>query len=213
MKKAILLLLVSVLLMQCSEEINNNDNILQIEGTHLKIDEIKNYLPKEYFSELKLVYIDENGNEKVLNIQSVESIDERELKGMKYTSGSFKVTLYDEGDLYFQIVLHGSANYSNDGKSINKGLSAWLMPFNESGTTWARLRFEDGKPSFLWGDDFREEIVLFSKVFNDVLVTIGKNNLQEQYEKYSELILNSEVGIVAFRDEHNELWVFDRFEE
>ena len=37
--------------------------------------------------------------------------------------------------------------------------------------------------------------------------------MQIPYESYSELDINGEFGVVAFRDENNELWTFDKFTE
>ena len=45
-----------------------------------------------------------------------------------------------------------------------------------------------------------------------IFITIGKKGF-EPHDAYSELDINSEFGVVAFRDENNDLWVLDRFED
>jgi hypothetical protein len=87
------------------------------------------------------------------------------------------------------------------------------MPFNENGTTTNGLIFENDNHNNTFGNEFVESYSPFEKVFLDTYIAIGKNNSQIQHSAYSELNINSEYGVVAFRDANNDLWVLDRIEE
>ena len=54
----------SVLFFTC----NSEDEKVNANGQHLKIDEVKNYLPQAYFQETSLIYVNNTGLEKELNI-------------------------------------------------------------------------------------------------------------------------------------------------
>ncbi len=208
MKNVIYLILV-MLIISCSNESNDIGKLSTL-SQHLKIDEVKDYLPNSYFEEVAIVYKNNIGEELTLNVSSNESITEATFEDIKYRSDHFEVTLYDPENTSFQIVLTGSANHTSAGVSVFLG--GILMPFNDSGTTWSTVRFNNGEPIIVLGDDFNETIVLNDREFKDVYVAIGKQGF-EQFEAYSELDINSKEGVVAFRDDMNELWVYDRIEK
>lgn len=185
-----------------------------IEGSHIDIAEVKNYLPQAYFQSAKLIYKNAEGQEVRLNSIPTEGTSQRILDGFNYTSEGFDIQLYTDVGVepVIKIVVAGGAAYLNDGRTISKTLDAILMPANTAGNTWAIVEFKDGKPAVTVFDDFREEVSLLDKSFKDVFMTRGMNG-NVIIDAYSELDVNSEVGIVAFRDLANELWVFDRFED
>jgi len=202
--------LISVLLVLACSENENDLAVTTVEGHYLNVDLVKDYLPDFYFNEAVIVYKNSTGEEWTLNTTSNESVREKTYEGAMYKAGNFEVNLFDPDNLNFHIVLTGSAQYSSAGIGLNLG--GILMPFNASGTTWNSVRFVNGEPVVGLGDDFNESITLYGRTFQDVFVRIGKDGF-EQHEAYSELDLNSKEGVVAFRDENNELWVFDRVEE
>lgn len=191
----------------CSHE-NENENAQF--GQHLKIDEVKNYLPESYFQETALIYVNSAGMEKELHITAKEITVQRTHDNDNYTTDQFEITIFDPDNLSFQISLVGSTNRFSD-NIVATGLTGWLMPFHESGHTRIRVQFENNLPKVDIFNNFNETIFIIDKEFSDVYIAIGKNNLQEEYEVYSELNINSEYGVVAFKDENNELWRFDRF--
>ena len=209
MKNLIYISILAGLFFACNHEDENSNAQF---GQHLKIDEVKNYLPESYFQEAALIYVNSAGMEKELHITAVEDIVQRTHNNNNYTTDQFEITIYDPENLHFQINLIGSTNFASDDIVVTT-LSGWLMPFNQSGNTWIRIDFENNLPKVGLFDNFNETITLIDKEFNDVYIAIGKNNLQEQYEAYSELNINSEFGVVAFKDENNEIWRFDRFKQ
>ncbi len=207
--KNLLTLAFILTILGCSQE----DNLSNAEANnqHLKIDYIKNYLPSQYFNESTIVYKNSSGEELKMVSQPKESASDRTHSGINYTTDEFNITLYNEHNSNMTIVLSGNVNLSTQG-NIVATLSGVLMPFNTSGTTWSTIRFENSKPTINLGDDFRETYIVLNKEFSNTYVTIGQNG-SEQHSAYSELNMNSDHGVVAFRDENNDLWVFDRIEE
>ncbi len=189
---------------------NKEDNTASQVRQYLKIDEVKNYLPESYFQEATLIYVNSEGTEKELHIAAEEDKVQRTHNNINYTTDHFEITLFDPNNLNLQISLIGSTNIASDDIIVTT-LFAWLMPFNQSGHTQVQIYFDNNLPKVELFDSFNETITLIDKEFNDVYVVIGKNNLQEAYESYSELSINSEFGVVAFKDENNDLWRFDRF--
>ncbi len=214
MKNLLFVFLVFQIFISCKEDIIGVEQpILDIEGSYIRIDEVKDYLPDEYFNESRIIYVDSIGNERILNTNAGESVEQLKFKDMNYKSDKFVVSLYDELQLDFNITISGNAGYINDGLTISKGILFWLMPFNQRGSTLTFFNFKEGKPYLYPGRSFIDSIDLYSNTFYKVLKVIGKDNNQKRHPIYSELILNSDVGIVAFRDKNDDLWVFDRFIE
>ena len=180
--------------------------------SEISISEMVSYLPSHYKKEKSVYFVNDDQESKMLKISYLEGIENKTHNGNNYVAETFEATLYDPNNQWFSIQMKASANYSNSGNEIVKSISAILMPFNESGTTWASIKFENGVPKISLGDDFRESVLLNNKEYKDVFITIGKQG-DVQHEAYSELDINSEVGVVAFRDHNNDLWTFDRFEE
>ncbi|MEL6866721.1 MAG: hypothetical protein AAFP19_20010, partial [Bacteroidota bacterium] len=96
-----------------------------------------------------------------------------------------------------------------------------LLVYTETGSVFdnRRVKIQIGERRWEWlmginGEEithwnFRKTFEVLGRSFEDVIV---KKSTQFP-NAYSELDVNAAVGIVAFRDENNELWVFDRFVE
>lgn len=178
-----------------------------IEGTHLNIDVIKSYLPEALTSERSIRYISEAGETKELKAHYLEKETPRTLDGFSYSNDGFELTLYDESDPKFQAVLLGSANYNTTGDyALIKSLTVILMPANPTGGILDGIRFDDNGFKIMPYDDFHTTLVLNDKEFKDCFIM-----KDEHSSEYSEIYLNSEVGIVAFRGKDNVLFVFEEF--
>lgn len=205
-KYLFILIALTVTTFSCKKDYVSEDSFEE----NLKIDIVREFLPQSYFQKTILVYKNSAKEELKLVVNSKESSAERFFDQKKYTSEQFEITLYNPKNLLFQIILTGNTNYSNSGEIVTT-LGGILMPFNSSGSTWSTIRFDNNKPTVSFGDDFHEKILLLDNEFDDVYVTIGKDG-NTQHSAYSELDINSKNGVVAFRDENNELWVWDRIE-
>jgi hypothetical protein len=193
----------------CSDEVKNAGNGLStgIAGTHLKIDDIKAYLPSAFASEKKIVYTDAQNNKTTLYSSYEEHTVENQYQGQAYLSDKLEVSLYLPDDKEFLIEIVPSASYIENGDVV-RSLSTIFMPGNSSGSIIGSIRFDDnGAPISSLLDEFHEEINLNNKKFNDCFVF--RNTTATAY---SEIYINSDVGVAAFRDKENTLWVFERFE-
>lgn len=207
--KNISIILLVLALLSCENEM---EELIVSENEILSITAVKDYLPSSYFNQPNLIYINELGEEWKLSTNLNESITDRIHNQISYKTEQFRITLFDPENNFFQIVLVGSTNLSNSGNTILT-LSGTLMPFNPTGSTWATIRFENEQPIVSLGDNFKEEYWANGRQYKNTYINIGRNNEQDQHSAYSELNINSEQGVVAFRDENNDLWVFDRIEE
>lgn len=209
MRKNIIIAFIGVLfLTSCEKE---NSNKLPFSESHLEINAVKSFLPASYFQGAKFIFKDLSGNEKEIHSVSTETTRELTEGEFTYMADNFNVLLFDPADEIFKIVITGNANYSSNGSPV-RYLVAMLMPFNASGNTPGTIDFEEEGPIISQTVDFRSSIELNNKVYNNVFMNFGMNGL-DRYDSYSELDINSELGVVAFRDENNELWNLDRIED
>lgn len=200
-------ILVSCLQFGCNDSITPETPTNFIEGTHLDIEAVKAYIPEELKAQKECVYMDESGNIKSLKVRYREQVTPRVLAGQSYKSDELEITLYDESDPYFQIALLGVTNYNPSDYSVIVDLTVMLVPANPQGSILSGIRFDkDGKPIVTMFDDFHSTITLNGKSFNDCFLLTGTNP-----EAYSEIYINSEVGVVAFRDADNALFVFQEY--
>jgi len=179
-----------------------------IEGKHLEINGIKSYIPEEIKAQMKCRYSDQSGDTKELKVRYKDQVTPRILSGQSYTSDEIEITLYDESDPLFQIVIIGSANYDSD-YSILYQIAVLMMPANPSGEIFSWIRFDEfGQPIVTMFDDFHSTVTLNNKSFKDCFLMKGTNP-----DAYSEIYINSEIGVVGFRDAKNELFVFKEYIE
>ncbi len=204
----LLLFLITFFHYSCRDDVPPETPDDLIAGTHLDIDVVKAYIPEELKAQKECVYVDESGNMRTLKVSYREQITPRVLNGQAYESDELEVTLYDESDPLFQIVMVGSANYKQD-FSVAISLTVMLMPANPQGSILSAIRFdENGEPVVTVFDDFHTVITLGGKSFNDCFLLTGTNP-----DSYSEIYVNSEVGVVAFRDANNALFVFQEYRD
>jgi len=205
--KYILSIIIIASFISCNQDAAELTTINEV----LTVNALKEYLPAAYFNESNIVFKNEMGDEWKLSTNAKESISDRMHNQKPYKAEKFEITLFDPDNTYFQIILTGNTNYATSGNLV-LSLGGMLMPFNSSGTTWSTIRFLNNQPIVSLGDDFRDLYSVHGNEFKNTYLTIGKDG-NIQHSAYSELNMNSEQGVVAFRDENNELWVFERIEE
>jgi len=205
--KNILIALLFLTTVACSD----NENYLGTENFHISTDEIKNYLPSEYKTVTKTVFVNASGEQKTMISDYVATAQDRVKADTKYKTDDFEIEMFDTENHNLRILIMGSANLDSNGE-IRKLLSLTLMPLTPGVTTLEMISFKDNEPVIGLASSFTESKEYLGKSFKDVFVTIAQYNDVRQ-ETYSEMAFNSEFGIVAFRDEADELWVFEKFEK
>ena len=173
-----------------------------------RIDAVKNYLPNSYSEERDVVYVNSDGDEKILNVTYKEDLIENQNSDFTYTIEQIEIILYDPNS-DFQIKLIGSSNFDHEG-SLVVSLNGFLMPFNIGGSTFGNIKFENQEPVITIFNNYHDNINLNQVSFENVFQFIGQEG-DIPYESYSELDINKEYGVIGFRDENNQLWNFSRF--
>lgn len=202
MNKIIIVISCFFCVLSCSKDVNNSSGII------INIQDAINFVPSIYFSNPNIIYKNEFGEKKIISATSIENLI-IEYSNPKYKTEQFEVTLYDKDDSRFKIVLIGSGNLFESTELVT--LVTMLMPFNPSGSTTTTFRFHDSTPSLIPGVLFHSEMNLYGSDFKDVYQSFGMNG-NIQYDSFSEVLYNKTIGIIGFRDESNQLWVFDSFE-
>jgi len=129
-----------------------------------------------------------------------------------YTAQQIDISLIEQEALYpFTLALTGSAGY--DGDTPGWSLHAFVYQFLTREKTWLSVIFNDaGEITPFGAVKYNSSITLLGKEFKDVHSKAGTDNEGQTYDSFSEIMINSDIGIVAFRDRKNELWVFDSVE-
>jgi hypothetical protein len=208
MKKTSVLLFLVISLLSCVDDNNSNDN--NSDTSIVSVSPIRNFIPAPYFNGNTLVFINSNGDSKRLLTSSSESVVEQALDDMPFKSEILQINFIDPDDSDFNLIMTGSGRPIGADQFLN--LVTTLMPSNPSGSTFNTIIFKNGSPIVDVNDDFHTTLMLLGHEFKDVYASQGLNLSQEKYEAFSELYINSEVGIVGFRDRDNELWVLDSIE-
>lgn len=214
--KNVVYILIAVSYFACANDDRQlGENQTSAEEQFFTLKEVKEYLPEEYFSRQTKIVYKNNNQELILEVDPVESTLDRNFgDGSTHDSEIFEIILFNPEDLNFQIVMSAFPNLP-EGNTSRATLTSTLMPLNESGSTWNTIRFENEEAIVSLGDDFYAFLELEGKNFNNVYKREGLSNPNNPAQPvvYSELDINSNEGVVAFRGSQNELWVFDRFLE
>ncbi len=179
----------------------------QTNGSHLSIDVILNHLPAELNSNNKAVYKSEVGELKNMTIFEKNLVVEHNgTEFGDYTSDKREISLFEENDLAAGIALHANTNYVPGKTTVARSLSVHLAFLNPAGMAFWMVSFDENGPIITPVDDFQPTLTLNGQVFKDCYVINGTNT-----DAFSEIIVNLEIGVVAFRDINNELFVFQEY--
>lgn len=180
------------------------------EGVHVSVNELKLLIPDAYKKGKIAVYKTLGGKEDKYKIKFTDSlILDRELNGIKYTAAEFRVDMSPLAPQKFSLGIKSIATFGDE-KTLIKGIKYGQyfgfenIAYNNSNN----ITTIDGK--FDKTDPFNRYINSYEfngKIFKDVFRIKNSSST-----KYSELAYNIEFGIIAYRDENNDLFVFDRFE-
>lgn len=111
---------------------------------------------------------------------------------------------YDPIDLDYSLYFYVAANVVNNDGGHTAHLNASIFTNFNDFTASISFNYE-GSP-FLC--EFNENVDFLGKKFESVYSSIPL----EGVNKFSELHFSNSLGIIAFKDKDNILWVFDRFE-
>lgn len=183
---------------------NDEEGSSGLDGSHIEISELSNFLPSAIRSGNNVNFRSPADAQLTLMTDYRESVDEQTLGEDSFTSDRFLVSMTEGASGDYIINLVGSA--TSDTKSFN----VLLIPANGTDPVRGAIPFDHitgtsiGQPS---QGEFFSSLDLGGMAFTDVF----KFN-REISSSFSELYINEEVGVVAFRDGDNTLWIFNGFE-
>ncbi|MBK9109238.1 MAG: hypothetical protein IPM92_12960 [Saprospiraceae bacterium] len=188
----------------CSSE---KSDVVNINGAHIKTEDILNYIPKGLRENNNYVYFKNNaGEEKKLLIKYANNVVELVKDNEKYTTDQGIIKIYDETNniAISEIIVLGSFNA--DGKII-KTLKITLMPLGALGSCFILIKFSNGEVDFTSPNGYSGSVTFNGNTFHNVF--IGNSVHQSGF---NEISYNKTEGIVSFKDQNSDYWVFDRFD-
>lgn len=202
-KLFIVLLLVSIV--SC---LSDTSDIVNVNGAHITTEDILKYIPKELRESNNYVYFKNNsGEEKKLLIKYVNNVVELVKDNEKYTTDQGIIKIYDETNNTAVSEIIGLGSFNAEGKII-KTLKVTLMPLGALGSCFILIKFSNGEVDFNSPNGFSGTVTFNDKTFNNVFTGISVHQ-----SGFNEISYNNTEGIVSFKDQNSDYWVFDRFDK
>lgn len=200
MEKIFLILLVIVSLASCQKDNRSNVNPNSGQLASLEVDALLPFLPLENMEGVtKVVFENAMGEEKVYDIEITEKAIDREVNAVEYQADQIAI-LYSNPDDFYTIAAIASGNYSSVTASnlyIQAIVNQTLVPCSLSIN-------EEGQPLLAF---FYEQKDLLGQSFSNVF----SNMFHDKDGAFGELYYNFEYGIIGFRDENGDLFVFKEY--
>ena len=211
MKIQNLLLLLLFLLSSVACKKEHDETPASVSGTHISIDDLVALLSPALKKPNLALYKNAAGEEKWIKTAFGEIIQTRNEYGENYTHSSFTVAYVDEEEPGTSMGSDGLGLYKAD-KTVSKTIGAIRLRLasqsESSGFSGVYFSVENGRPIVTQFDHFHETFEVNGKTFKDVYQ--GYRSI-DVFNHDSEINLNLSEGIVAFQDENNVMWVFERF--
>jgi hypothetical protein len=188
-------------LFSCQKDDNPGIDSNSGELAPLETDALLPFLPLENMEAYtKVVFVDAEGKEKVYDFEITEEMVDRQVNKIAYQANQIAILYSNEADFY-TIAITASGNYSST-TAANLYIQAIINQF----VTPCRLSInEQGQPGIAF---FYEQIDLLGQSFTNVF----SNMFIDKEGAFGELYYNFEYGIVGFRDENGDLFVFKEYE-
>jgi len=199
MKRSILLLFISVSLFSCGK--NNGDSA----ENYIKLPEAINFFSNEFKSANKIAFKKSEDEVIEMNVDSNYDIVPVSHSGRTSYIEKNSITMYYEESPHYPFLIEGTGLFKQDSDDVSPLLYISFMHggIDIDNIFISTLNIND--PELVVGRRrFYEEISLNNKLFKKVYSV-----KREDHNAYSESFYAKKEGIVAFRDEKNELWVYD----
>ena len=182
----------------------DSDNTL----SHLSIENLKEFVPYDSLNIFsKVVFLNQDGDQKILTITKSIGQVEKTLDGKTYTVDQDEFTFRDETDTRYNIELLVTAHYSSSSSTIIEFVDCTLFTTVNNGFVPSVRLHTDKPPSR--PNEVHTEVTLNGKIFQDVF---SNHTIIEIGEKFSKLYYSKEIGVVGFKDGNGVLWVYDHYE-
>lgn len=174
-------------------------------------DFIRGLFPSEYQSNQDIYFVNALNEQKRLICFYEEKEYSSTIAGVSSDVKQFSTLFYEENELN-PLVVFTATNDTNHEDIDDYTLRFKLNPFGNENEGFCSfiLPFRDGNFSNLVTSEFyTEHNFEFSEiVFHDIYYNTNENS-----QGFSQLFYNVDYGIVAFRDQTDDLWVYSHAEE
>lgn len=198
------LVILTILFIQCNKNEVHENNENKLGNETISIDDVMQFMPGHLLKESTLLYVNSDGNKMELKSVSTKSVRKHKNGEIEYSTETISTRLYSEINHIFNITLTGSGHGQRDG-TYTKSLLLTLMPMIPTGNLFFSITLNNGEPiNDLFTPDEIESIELLGRSFERVF-----KGMKNDSDTYSELFYSPVNGVIAFRDENNDLWVLD----
>ncbi len=204
--KPILSIIMFLFLVSCNQESSHNPAPQPPVLADLNLGGLKTLVPLDVIkSKNYAVFVNENGEEKYLKIIVEEGYKDLIFESIHYKSEFFEYSLSDTLNTSYGISTKLRNQYTSLTRSDGVCTSALLSGYNNGYFPSITLS-SDG--DFIFGKSI-ESVVINNKTFLNVVTQFPIPN---DYNSYSELYYSTELGVVGFEGDNNEMWALDRYE-
>ena len=203
MKKTLLYIFTIIFLFSCGSDYGNT------EENHIKLPEAINFFSNEFKSASKIVFESGEGETIEMLVNTDDRIASIDIRGEKKYLENIYISMNSEESPYYPILLQGTGLFQQSNTDIVSPLL--LISYMYGGLTDDVLvtSLNINNPELELGETtFHKQITLNNKVFYDVY-----SEIREGHEAYSDFYYSKKKGVVAFSDENNDLWVYDKIIE
>jgi hypothetical protein len=194
------LIMLVLLGLACNKDDNGNDGF----ASHLELNTITEWLPEDHYSgKTKVIFKNASGDERVLHIKIESSEQDKSFEDREYTSERISYNLSEEDNDQYLIYYSADAQYDQNGHPLE-----WLSVTLQNQLTFplsAEITIREGE--HLLGERL-DSVTLLDKTFDDVYISMDIPG----FLRYNKIYYSAELGAVAFHDEYEDLWVYDRIE-
>lgn len=185
---------------------NENELAYTTELPKLSLDHVIHLVAQSYFESTKVIYRNENNIERVFNISVDEKVEQRLFENKNYKSEKLWISITAEEAPKISFYISGYGNYTSLDSYVTDLTCGIFDDSFQNYTPSISLNIEN--PFFVL-TTIENEVELLGNIFQEVFTHPKIQGL----DSYSELFYTVEKGIIGFRDQNNELWVLDRYEE
>ncbi len=204
MKKSILLIYLAIFLISCSKDGDSLEN-------YIKLPEAINFFSEDFKSASRIIFNNNAGDSLAMNMKYRYKIDQKSVSGNERFVETNEISMSTEQYPFYPILLFAGPLFKQDSDEYwpllnihfmaNLGLTDEYFLISSLNITNPEVEFPNWK--------MHEEITLNNKTFTNVYSALRRTDL----DAYADFYFSQEIGVVAFSDENNDLWVYDRIVE
>ena len=177
------------------------------ETVDIKLEKVIHYLPIDKFKQNSVaVFVNQDGDEKTLNISITEDVAEKVIDGKPYKAERIRLQYSDPDNSHYTPDIVASANYTSAGV-YNEYVSCTLYTSVHNGFL-PQITIDDNGEALFSG--YYETYSILDKEFINVFASLVPPDLQNSFSK---IYYTVEDGVIGFEGEKGIIWVFKKFKK